>query len=51
MRFLLGTLGELGLGEKIASELEIGRDDLYLLALIEAECREMARPEGDANGE
>jgi hypothetical protein len=51
IRFLLLHLADLGLGQQVSQELKIDREDLYQLAMIEAECRAMAQPKGDADGE
>jgi hypothetical protein len=43
IRFLLANLGELGLGQQVAKEYRIEREDLLSLALIESECREISQ--------
>lgn len=53
IRYLLVHLGDLGLGEKVAREYALDRDDLYQLAVVEAQCRAMAQTQqrGDDHGE
>lgn len=51
IRWMLQNLSELGLGQAISSAMDVTRDDLCQLALIESACRDMARERSETDGE
>jgi len=51
IRWLLVHLGDYGLGQRVAKEYRLNREDLCSLAVIESECRAMVQPQGEEDGE
>jgi len=49
IRWLLQSLSELGLGQVVAKEYRVEREDLFQLALIESGCREISKIRSDSN--